>query len=177
MSYSIIFETRIIKMTDGAILHLDRSGCNNDSEGRKKGVFVPKLYSHEDFVKRARKFMADSAPYKKEVGDWELKIGSRYATYYDYGMHMLRMLKRAVLYADFLSTWDVTIEHYTGIEIIKPEHKVMSFDEFSDAYGSFYQGDIWYSVMKENLDEKDETKVAQFIKEGKILEFSVRRAC
>lgn len=103
MGYSIIFETKIVTMTDGAILHLDRSGCNNDSEGREKGVFIPKLYSPEDFVKRVRNFMSGSAPYKKNVGSWEMKVGGRYATHYDYGMHLLRMLKRAVPYVDLLS--------------------------------------------------------------------------
>lgn len=35
MGYSIIFQTKIVKLSDGRILHLDRSGCNNDTEGRR----------------------------------------------------------------------------------------------------------------------------------------------
>lgn len=175
MSYSIIFETKIIKMSDGSILHLDRSGCNNDSEGREKGVFIPRLYNPDDFVKKARDYMADSVPYKKDTRYWEMKIGGRYATYYDYGMHLLRMLKRAVPYADLLTAWNVTVRHYIGIELIKPEHKAMSFEEFSCAYGLSYQGELLYSVMTENLDTKDETRISNFIKEGEPLEFSLMR--
>ncbi len=177
MGYSIIFETKIIKMSDGAILHLDRSGCNNDSEGREKGVFVPRLYSPDDFVKRARDYMAGSIPYKRDAGYWDMKIGGRYATYYDYGMHLLRMLKRAVPYADFLTAWNVTVKRYIGIKLIRPEPKVMSFEEFSNAYGLSYQGELRYFVMTENLDSKDEATVSHFIKEGETLEFTLRRAC
>lgn len=35
MGYSIIFQTKIVKLSDGRILHLDRRGCNNDTEGRR----------------------------------------------------------------------------------------------------------------------------------------------
>lgn len=34
MSYSIIFKTKIVKLSDGRILHLSLRGCNNDTEGR-----------------------------------------------------------------------------------------------------------------------------------------------
>ena len=36
MSYSIIFETKIVKLSDGRLLHLDLSGCNNDTSGRSR---------------------------------------------------------------------------------------------------------------------------------------------
>ena len=39
MSYSIIFETKIVKLSDGRIIHFDRSGCNNDNVGRNKNEF------------------------------------------------------------------------------------------------------------------------------------------
>lgn len=34
MGYSITFKTKIINLSDGRILHLDLSGCNNDTECR-----------------------------------------------------------------------------------------------------------------------------------------------
>lgn len=34
MSYSIIFKTKTVKLSNGRILHLSLQGCNNDTEGR-----------------------------------------------------------------------------------------------------------------------------------------------
>ena len=101
MGYSIIFETKIVKLSDGRIIHFDRSGCNNDDAGRTKGEFTGKLYYIDDFIKRAEGFKKDSKPIKESNG-WDLKINSRRATYFDYGEHLLRMLKRAENYQDFV---------------------------------------------------------------------------
>ena len=50
MGYSIIFQTKIVKLSDGRILHLDRSGCNNDTEGRRPDDWTGKIYTPEAFV-------------------------------------------------------------------------------------------------------------------------------
>ena len=39
MSYPIIFETKIVKITDNRILHLSLSGCSRDNSGRTRGEF------------------------------------------------------------------------------------------------------------------------------------------
>ena len=93
MSHSIIFETKIVNLKDGRILHLDRSGCNNDNAGRSRDEFTGKIYTKEDFIKYAEHFIND------DTNDYELQIGSKWSTYNNYGNHLLRMLKRA-------KTWD-----------------------------------------------------------------------
>lgn len=130
MSYSIIFQTIVLRLPDGRVLHLDRSGCNNDSSGRDKHSFYGKIYTEADFIAYAQGFKADSAPYK-ESGSFELKIGSRPASMYDYGEHLLRMLKRAPTYADFCKKHTVYVNHLTGIHMVKPEEKDYTPDEFT----------------------------------------------
>ena len=56
MGYSIIFQTKIVKLSDGRILHLDRSGCNNDTEGRRPDDWTGKIYTPEAFVTYAENF-------------------------------------------------------------------------------------------------------------------------
>ena len=34
MGYPMIFGTKIVNLSDGRVIHFDRSGCNNDDEGR-----------------------------------------------------------------------------------------------------------------------------------------------
>ena len=73
MSYSIIYETKVVNLPDGRILHLDRSGCNNDTEGREKGLFQGKVYTLEAFEQYIARF-EDGTPYE----GFDLRIGSRY---------------------------------------------------------------------------------------------------
>lgn len=101
MGYSIIFQTKIVKLSDGRILHLDRSGCNNDTEGRRPDDWTGKIYTPEAFIAYAENFKQGSKPAKESDG-FDLKIGSRYCTCYDYGEHLLRMLKRAVTWDEFM---------------------------------------------------------------------------
>lgn len=44
MGYPIIFKTKIVNLSDGRILHLNRSGCNNDTEGRRNDEWNGKIY-------------------------------------------------------------------------------------------------------------------------------------
>lgn len=94
MSYLIVFETKIVKLKDGRLLHLDLSGCNNDTFGRDRGDFTGKIYTKEEFLDKINMLKANGSSYK-ECGKFELKIGSRYCTMYDYGTHLERMWKRA----------------------------------------------------------------------------------
>lgn len=90
MSYSIIFETKICKLSDGNILHLSLSGCNNDNEGRDRHEFRGKIYTPEAWEKYIKDFENTLSE------SWDLKIGSRYCTLADYGSHLRRMTKRAI---------------------------------------------------------------------------------
>ena len=95
MSYPIIFETKIIKLKDGRLLHCSLQGCNNDTEGRNRGEFQPTIYTVDEFKKRIANFKKDSSPIKRS-NCFDLKIGSRLASFYDYGSHLERMLRKAM---------------------------------------------------------------------------------
>lgn len=121
IGYSIIFKTKIVCLSDGRILHLSLSGCNNDTEGRKDDDWVGKIYTKEEFLEYAEGFTTDSKPSKDSCG-FDLKIGSRYCTYYDYGMHLLRMLKRAISFDELTHSGKyVSFSKIDGVTVFEPQ--------------------------------------------------------
>lgn len=51
-----------------------------------------------------------------------LKIGSRYCTYYDYGMHLLRMLKRAISFDELTHSGKyVSFSKIDGVTVFEPQ--------------------------------------------------------
>lgn len=94
MSYSIVRETKVVTLQDGRILHLSLQGCNNDDAGRKRDEFDGKIYTAEEFDKYIHGFATGGKSYK-DGGEFELKIGSRCSSFFDYSNHLLRMRKRA----------------------------------------------------------------------------------
>ena len=176
MSYSIVFETKIVRLSDGRIIHFDRSGCNNDNCGRHKDEFSAKIYTEEDFVKKAEAFKKNSKPYS-ESDTMELKIGSRYATMYDYGEHLLRMLKRAKSYFDFVNSYYFVITHLTGVELLKPEHKIMSVKEFDNEFYKllYNENGFTYARLFEYPDIRDERNLIRLIEKGETLSFEIRK--
>ena len=171
MSYSIIFSTKIVRLPDGRIIHFDRSGCNNDNAGRRKDEFTAKIYNEDDFIKFAEHFKEDSKPHK-ESNQFDLKIGSRYATYYDYADHLLRMLKRAESYDNFIKNHYFTASYCSGIQLVKPENKTMTLEEFDKVfYKMLYNGGLSYYRIMEYPKEMDE--IVRGIEEGKPMEFYI----
>lgn len=125
MGYSIIFQTKIVKLKDGRIIHFDRSGCNNDTAGREKNIFQATLYESEDeFCDKANEYVRDGVPYREDPDGFTLKIGTRPATLYDYGEHLLRMLKRAETEEEFPKRRCFYGKLFKGIKILKPFNKV-----------------------------------------------------
>lgn len=174
MSYSIIFETKIVKLSDGRIIHFDRSGCNNDNVGRSKNDFSAKIYTVDEFIQKVENYKKNSKPYK-ETDYMELKIGSRYATFFDYGEHLLRMLKRAKTYTEFINSFYFSVEHLTGIQLHKPEEKFMTVEEFNKVfYKLLYSGGMTYTKLMEYPDIKDEENLIRLIEAGECLSFEIR---
>lgn len=176
MSYSIIFETKIIKLKDGRLLHLDLSGCNNDTSGRDRGDFNGKIYTEEEFLQKINSFKEGGRPHK-ECGEFELKIGNRICTYYDYGVHLERMWKRA-------ETWEeldcigryVYIESIDGADVWENDCKeptTMTLKEFDDYYyKNLYSGKgIRYSILKTQL--KTEEAIVKALDENKTVSFYI----
>ena len=168
MSYSIIFQTKIVRLPDGRIIHFDRSGCNNDDAGRKKNEFTAKIYTEDDFVKYADEFKKCSKPAKESDG-WDLKIGSRCATYYDYGNHLLRMLKRAEDWEDFEKNHMFHASYCNEIEILKPEHKVVPVKEFEKMF--YTLSNFTYRRIMEYLYEMED--IVGLLEENKPMEFYI----
>lgn len=132
MSYSIIFETKIVKLSDGRLLHLDLSGCNNDDNGRSRDNWNGKIYTEDAFIKYAERFIKDSKPIKESDG-FDLKIRSKCSTWYDYGKHLLRMMKKSVTLEELRHSGKyVSFNRIDGAEVEENgEHIKMTMDEFS----------------------------------------------
>lgn len=172
MSYSIVFETKIVILSDGRILHFDRRGCNNDDAGRSKDDFTAKIYTKKEFFESIEEYKSYSHPYNKsEPGDWDLKIGSRYATSYDYGEHLQRMYKRALPYSEFIQKYHFYCTVCTGIQMREPEEKLLSVTEFEAEYYELLNrtGRMSYRRLEEAIDVNDELHVVSCIEMGEPL--------
>lgn len=148
MSYSIVFKTKIIKLSDGRLLHLSLQGCNNDNAGRSCDDWRGKIYTQEEFLAYASKFMENSQPVKYTDG-FDLKIGSRYHTWYDYGMHLLRMLKRATTFDEFKrSDKYSTFSKIANVIVFEQDTQLeMSMKEFDEYfYNNIYSRGIRYRI-------------------------------
>lgn len=177
MGYSIIFETKIINLKDGRILHLDLSGCNNDNSGRDRGDFNGKIYTKEDFIRHAEHFKADSTPAKDNVKNqrgFDLKIGSRDVNYYDYGEHLLRMMKRAITWEELNCAGRyVSVDSIDSIELLEPEHKKMTLQEFDNCAYDYIYGDKPFRYKRIMTSLKTEEEVVKALDENKTLRFYI----
>lgn len=164
MGYSIIFETKIVKLSDGRILHLDRSGCNNDTAGRNRYEFTGTLYTHNEFMAEVNKWLA-----MPESDSWEMKIGSKQVDRREYGNHLLRMLKRAIPFNDFARERMFNGRRVDGITIISPEYRVVTLDEFDK---------LWYenkvNSWRRNVTViETEQEIVSALEQGIPIEFYV----
>ena len=158
MSYSIIFETKIIKLKDGRLLHLSLSGCNNDNLGRSRDDWRGKIYTKDAFIKYANDFMKDSKP-SKECNGFDLKIRSKYSTYYDYGKHLLRMMKKAVTLEELRQSGKyVSFSRIDGATVYEGEKETeMSMEEFDNYfYKKLYDGGLKYRINYTLLQTEEE---------------------
>lgn len=175
MSYSIIFETKIVKLSDGKILHFSLQGCNNDNNGRSRGDFDVTLYENKDeFIKMARSYQNNSKPYK-ESKVFELKIGSRFATYYDYGEHLIRMLKRAEPYNEFIKNREVRATVYESVDLIEPEKKHFNNPQEFNFYEYIDKGPVKYRINQNTPDITDEIGICNLIESKKPISFFIGR--
>ena len=148
MSYTIIFETKIVKLFDGRLLYLDLSGCNNDNEGRRRDDWKGKIFTENDFIKYAESFMMGSKPIKESDG-FDLKIRSRYCTWYDYGEHLLRMKKKAITFNELKCSGEyITFNRIDGVTVYEDGKEIkMTMKEFNDCfYKKLYNGGIKYRI-------------------------------
>lgn len=141
MSYPIVFQTKVVKINDNEIIHFNRVGCNNDDEGRVANVYEAKIRTIEDFKRMAEGFIINSKPYK-ETGVFDLKVGSKWCSFYDYGMYLLRALKRADNLETFKNNYAFRATVIKGIEATDTDnavHKVFSIIEYPDIFDIYYE--------------------------------------
>lgn len=166
MGYPIIFKTKIINLSDGRIMHLNLSGCNNDTEGRSNDDWHGKIYTKDDFIKYAEGFKLDSKPFK-ESDNFDLKIGNRYCTLYDYGMHLLRMMKKAISYDKLKHSGQyVSFNRIDGVTVIEyGKEIVMTIKEFEEyarkkMYEDGYRYKIRYKINYTLLETENDVIAA-----------------
>lgn len=175
MSYSIIFETKIVKLSDGRLLHLDLRGCNNDTAGRSRDDWNGKIYTQEDFIKYAEGFMKDSKPIKESDG-FDLKIRSKYCTWYDYGSHLLRMMKRAVTLEELrYSGKYISFNRIDNVTVYENEKEIeMTMEEFdSYFYKQLYNGGIRYRINYTLLETEED--IVEALDNGKSVRIYISK--
>lgn len=141
MGYPIVYETKIVSLSDGRLIHFDLSGCNNDDCGRDRDEFTGKLYSRDEFIKHAEHFKDGNNP-SKESNGFDMKIRSRFCTMYDYGEHLLRMEKRSIPFDTFKSTVTLYGTVYDGVELHEEgkESIKLTPKEWDNIYYDFLYG-------------------------------------
>ena len=183
MSYDIIFQTKLVDLGDGRIIHFSRRGCNNDNEGRKKNEFRGFIHDREFFVEDAENWIRDGIPYS-EGGSFDLKIGSRPASMYDYGKHLLRMLSRAENVEQFQHNNSFFAIETTGIEVTSPIEKFYTPEEFTDDvfYDLLYHKGEFANIPNKDFSYRRITKTHEDIREcakilssGKYLDFYIHK--
>ena len=169
----MIFETKIVTLSDGRLIHFDRSGCNNDESGRRKDEFTGRVYTQEAFKELIEKFKRDSEPFQQS-GYWELKIQGKQASFYDYGTHLERMRKRAEPYEQFISERTLIAKRYDGVELISPERKQLSADEFDDYWRNLPRNvQMRYRVIKTTIDMANEKDFISQLESGKSIQLFI----
>lgn len=143
MSYSIIFETKICKLSNGDIIHFSLSGCNNDNCGRDRGQFVGSYYTPEAWEDNISKW-ENTLP----EHDWDIKIGSRFCNWKAYGKHLRTMTKRAKTFEE-LETKNLRGTVFDGITFIAEDGKETEY-----AYNDPTMGKIINGVIHGTIDGK-----------------------
>ena len=170
MSYSIIFETKIVKMPDGKIIHFDRSGCNNDNAGRNKDEFTGKIYENEQaFISYAEKFKQDY-----DAG-FELKIGNKESSYNDYYKHLIRMLKRGKSLEDFGKSYHFYGYYCDTVDVYEPQRVTMTAKEFSENfYKLLNSGNLRYRQNRIRLDVNEMDKIINRLENNEPICFMIK---
>lgn len=175
MSYTIVFETKIVKLQDGRLLHLDLSGCNNDDSGRTRSEFGGKIYTEDDFINYANSLKNGSKPIK-EGEAFDLKINRKFCNMYDYGEHLLRMLKRATTWEALCSERLCYGRVFDGVEITENgKTKLYSPDEWTNICYDFMNGKRTGECRMKKRTIKTEAEIVTELESKKPIEFMISK--
>ena len=170
MSYSIIFEDKVILTKDGNYIHFCRSGCNNDTAGRKRDEFHADLYTPEEWEKHLEKY---------EGCDEPIKIGSKWSSIDDYAKHLRRMSsgKRILSFAQLSAERRIEGRIFEGIEF-KPEGELDYI--FISSNDEKALNDVYYGKRKGCFHRKlsyikTEEEIVTALKESKHMSFYISK--
>lgn len=177
MSYSIVRKTRVVQLSDGSILHLSLHGCNNDDAGRTNADFVGRIFESEsDYTEWANSYMKSSVPYNEELGNFDLKIGSRPKSWYDYGKHLLRALKNKTSWKELKKSSCLHFITCSSVEVTADDGKVTTYtpQEWSNVFYDVVYSNSRTRIKKNVVSIYDEKEFFDWVeKNGMIGSFYV----
>lgn len=173
MSYTIIFETKIVSLQDGRILHLSLDGCNNDNEGRDRHEFKGKIYTKPQFERYIRSF--ESEPAYSE--GFDIQIGNKKTVWKDYGKHLRTMLQRATNWEELQETRGCFARVFEGITVTYKDNKTKSFtpgEELDKVFEDMMRDRIPYKYYHRNLRNVSDIKeIIKLLEHKATVEFYV----
>lgn len=173
MSYSIIFETKIVNLDDGRILHLDLSGCNNDERGRDRGDFSGKIYTKKEFQKFIDSFKSDD-----NTDGNDLKIGQKWRSWNDYAKHLERMLKRAISWEQLSKDRLCEATVFDGVKGYykdSNEEVFLSPEEWNEICYKVWNNEIDFVGRRQYHYSKDIKEIVELLDNNKPISFYIGR--
>lgn len=173
MGYTIIFETKICKLANGDIIHFSLNGCNNDDFGRDRSQFTAKYYTAEEW--------------ENEISEWEniershdgfdMKIGSRYVQYADYGKHLRTMTKRAKSFEEYKKERGIIGKVLEGITYYPGDGSSTYYpynsSEFHKIIDGVTFGEISGGYRRKFHCTSDLNETIEIIKSGRYINFYI----
>lgn len=155
MSYSIIFETKFVKLPDGRFLHLSLQGCNNDNAGRTRDDFHGKIYTKESLSE-----YIDSFRHGTDYED-SMKIGNKWRSFKEYAEHLERMLKRATTWEELCEERYCYARIFYGVWLTEEgkEKRYVPHDEWNKICYDVYYGRIKASYIRDTKRVEDISEI------------------
>ena len=86
------------------------------------------------------------------------------------------MLKQAKSYEEFINNYSFSVEHCIGVQVHKPEEKLMSVEKFKkEFYKLLYSGNgLSYEMVVDYPNIKDEKLIIKLIETNQPLTISIK---
>lgn len=178
MSYTIFFDDKFARLSDGRLIYFSRHGCNNDNAGRGRDEYHARIYTDEALEEYIESLKEGSSPVKEKPEEAAFKIRSRWASYYDFGNHLERMVKRAVSFDDMKEKRRLRGKVLDRVEVSinGGEHKSYTPSEWDKAWASVIYGSDKVETIYHSHYIYDEKEFVDAIENKAAVEFYVGEA-